>query len=147
MVDHVLRTHGVRRVYETTRAGDGTVALRLHDRVVDLGSKEKDAYDRLVEWIPTTRAVADLTRTTGMDEARLSRFASALVDTGLLYRRASLPETVSGKDFYAQHFEPVLDAWLSEAFSHPFWERMTSGKGSKRLHAGWTMELYHYTRN
>jgi pyrroloquinoline quinone (PQQ) biosynthesis protein C len=142
-----LRTYGVRRVYETTPGAGDTVALRLRDRVIELGTKESEAYAKLVEWLPTHRRVADLVTASGMDEGRLSRLANALADAGLLYRRADLPETVSGKQFYEEHFAPALEAWLSEAFAHPYWERMMSGKGSARLYAGWTMELYHYTKN
>jgi hypothetical protein len=46
-----------------------------------------------------------------------------------------------------RRFSSVLGSWLSEAFSHPFWERMMSGKGSARLFTGWLIELYHYTKN
>jgi pyrroloquinoline quinone (PQQ) biosynthesis protein C len=142
-----LRDFGVRRVYETTQGEGDATALRLRDRVVELGPKELDAYTKLAEWLPTNRPEADLVASSGMDTGRLSRFASALVDTGLLYRRADIPATVSGKQFYDEYFAPTLDAWLSEGFAHPFWERMMSGKGSARLYAGWTMELYHYTKN
>jgi thiaminase len=133
-------------VYESTPAGDA-VSLRLRDQVVELGPKEHAAYAAIAEWLPTNRPVADLVAAAGMDEARLQRLAPRLVDAGLLYRRSDIPASISGKDFHDKHFEPALESWLSEAFSHPFWERMMSGKGSKRLHAGWTMELYHYTRN
>jgi pyrroloquinoline quinone (PQQ) biosynthesis protein C len=147
MEQNQLRNFGVRRVYEATKGDGGAVSLRLRDRVVELGTNEHDAYKKLVEWLPTTRAVGDLTAAAGMDEGRLSRFAAALCDTGLLYRRQEIPKTITGKQFYKDHFAPALDAWLSEAFSHPFWERMMSGRGSARLYAGWTFELYHYTKN
>jgi pyrroloquinoline quinone (PQQ) biosynthesis protein C len=142
-----LRNFGVRRVYETTHGDGDAMALRLRDRVVELGPKELDAYNKLVEWLPTTRTPADLAAASGMDEARLSRFASALVDTGLLYRRADIPAAVTGKQFHDEHFAPALDSWLTEAFEHPYWARMMEGRGSARLYSGWTMELYHYTRN
>jgi pyrroloquinoline quinone (PQQ) biosynthesis protein C len=141
-----LRSYGVRRVYEAT-PGQDAVALRLRDRVVELGSRENEAYGKLVEWLPTVRPVAELSASVGMDEARLSRFAAALAETGLLYRRADVPASVGGKQFYDEHFAPALDSWLTEAFDHPYWERMMSGRGSARLYAGWTMELYHYTKN
>jgi len=142
-----LRTYGVRRVYEATPGEGDTIALRLRDRVIELGTRENDAYGKLVEWLPTNRKVAELTAAAGMDEARLGRLASALADAGLLYRRADLPAEVTGKQFYDEHFAPALDSWLSEAFAHPYWERMMTGKGSARLYTGWAMELYHYTKN
>jgi pyrroloquinoline quinone (PQQ) biosynthesis protein C len=142
-----LRNYGVRRVYESMPESAGAVALRLRDQVVELGTKEVGAYHKLVEWLPTNRPVTDLVASAGMDEARLGRLAAALADAGLLYRRADIPAEVSGVAFYNEHFAPALDAWLSEAFSHPYWERMMSGKGSARLYTGWAMELYHYTKN
>jgi pyrroloquinoline quinone (PQQ) biosynthesis protein C len=142
-----LRGYGVRRVYESTRKGEGSEALRLRNQIVELGPKESEAYAKLVEWLPTNKNIADLEASTGMDEGRLMRLASRLVEAGLLYRRADIPATVTGKQFYDEHFAPTLDAWLSEAFAHPFWERMMSGRGSARLHSGWTLELYHYTKN
>jgi pyrroloquinoline quinone (PQQ) biosynthesis protein C len=144
---HPLREYGARRVYEMTPKEGGSVALRLRNQVVELGAKEGAAYTKLVEWLPTVKPVADLEASAGMDEARLLRFAPALVQAGLLYKKAQIPSSVTGKQFYEEHFAPALDAWLSEGFHHPFWERMMSGKGSARLHAGWTMELYHYTKN
>jgi pyrroloquinoline quinone (PQQ) biosynthesis protein C len=140
-------TYGARRVYETTPGEGGTAALRLRDRVIDLGHHELDAYGKLVEWLPTNRSVGELAAAAGMDEARLGRFAARLAEAGLLYRRADIPAHVTGARFYDEAFAPALDAWLSEAFSHPFWERMMSGRGSARLFTGWTMELYHYTKN
>lgn len=142
-----LRNFGIRRVYETNQGADGSVSLRLRDRVVELGGKELDAYRKLTEWLPTTQKVGELVKSVGMDEPRLTRFASALADTGLLYRRDDIPATITGKQFYTDYFAPTLEAWLDEAFSHPFWEKMMSGGGSARLYTGWTFELYHYTKN
>jgi hypothetical protein len=142
-----VKDYGVRRVYESTPGADGAVSLRLRNQVVELGAKEHAAYAAIAEWLPSNKPFADLAKAAGMDEARLERFAPALVKAGLLYKKSDIPATISGKDFYDKHFEPALESWLSEGFSHPFWERMMSGKGSKRLHDGWTMELYHYTRN
>lgn len=140
-------THGVRRVYEATPQGGGAVALRLKDRVVELGPREIEAYRQLVEWLPTRREGGALVAVAGLDEPRLWRLADRLCEAGLLYRRADVPASTTGEQFYRERFAPVLDAWLSEAFSHPYWERMTSGRGSARLFTGWLIELYHYTRN
>jgi len=145
-----LRSYGVRRVYETNLNADGSAALRLRDRMVDLGPNELACYRKLVEWLPTRFDGAHLETDlegTGMSGERLTRFARHLADAGLLYRIDQVPATVSGAEFYHEHFAPVLDAWLSEAFSHPFWERMVSGRGSARLFVGWLIELYHYTKN
>jgi hypothetical protein len=147
MAQNDLRAFGVRRVYESTRRKDGATALRLHDRMVELGAEELAAYTKLVEWLPTTRTASDLAADVGMDERRLQRFASRLADGGLLYRRADVPQRITGREFFERHFSPILESWLSEAFSHPFWEKMMSGRGSARLYAGWTFELYHYTKN
>src|SRR5438067_159564 len=109
--------YGVRRVYETTTIGDGAIALRLKDRVVELGAKEFAAYRSVAEWLPGTRAVADLQAEVGMDEGRLSRFLARLAESGLLYRRAALPEALSGEEFH-EIFQASLSSWLTEAFSH-----------------------------
>jgi pyrroloquinoline quinone (PQQ) biosynthesis protein C len=115
--------------------------------VVELGASELSAYDELVAWLPTHRRVSELVTATGMDEGRLGRFADQLTKAGLLVCSADTPPSLSGKEFYDRCFAPVLDAWLDEAFSHPFWARMTSGAGSARLYTGFTLELYHYTKN
>jgi len=138
--------YGVRRVYETTRVGDGAIALRLKDRVIELGQKEFSAYARVAEWIPTNRTAEQIQGEVEMDGARLERFLAKLADAGLLYRRADIPASVSGEEFY-RTFESSLNSWLGEGFAHPFWERMMSGRGSARLFSGWLIELYHYTRN
>jgi pyrroloquinoline quinone (PQQ) biosynthesis protein C len=138
-------SHGVRRVYEATPREDGSVALRLRDRVIELGPEEAAAYRQIVEWLPASRdghAPAP-----GMDGPRLARLCDRFCEAGLFYRRADIPASTTGEQFYRDHFAPALDAWLAEAFSHPFWERMSSGRGSARLFTGWLIELYHYTRN
>src|ERR1700737_75939 len=134
-----------RRVYEVTSA-DGGRQLRLSDRIVELGEQEFDWYQKVTDWLPSVRGVAALSRELGMDEARVPRFIDALEKSGLLYRTERTPKTMTGVEFHAR-FSSVLTSWLSEAFAHPFWERMMSGKGSARLFTGWLIELYHYTKN
>ncbi len=70
-----------------------------------------------------------------------------LEKAGVVYRTAQLPEQLSGEEFHRDYFSKFLPSWLGEAFSHPFWDRMMSGKGSAKLYTGWLFELYHYTRN
>ena len=77
---------------------------------------------------------------------KLAVLMEKLAQAGLLYRQADVPESVTGTQLH-ERFSAVLPSWLAEAFSHPFWERMTSGRGSKRLFTGWLIELYHYTKN
>jgi len=136
---------GIRRVYETTSKGEG-VAVRLSDREVDLGKQELALYEQVAERIPTVKAQKDVAAELGMDEARLRRLLAALEGAGLVYRADSIPATLSGVELHTL-FNKILPSWLDEAFSHPFWDRMTSGKGSRRMYSGWLIELYHYTRN
>jgi pyrroloquinoline quinone (PQQ) biosynthesis protein C len=141
------RDYGARRVYESHSKDGGALALHLFDRVVELGAKEATLYHALVDWLPTEQPEAILHERTGLDADALARAQARLADAGVLYRRSDVPDTVSGAAFYRDWFAPVLPSWLSQAFSHPFWDRMMSGKGSKRLFTGWLIELYHYTRN
>src|SRR5205823_6439209 len=76
----------------------------------------------------------------------LERIVGRFEKAGLLYRRADLPATLTGEELH-RVFSNALPSWLDQAFSHPFWERMTSGRGSRALFVGWLIELYHYTRN
>ncbi len=138
---------GLVRVYETNRASDGRVTLRLKDRAVELGAAEFAKYEKLAEWLPSARAQAELATELGFDDARLARFAEGLAKAGILYRTADIPAQLSGAEFHRDYFAKMLPSWLGEAFSHPFWDRMMSGKGSARLYTGWLFELYHYTRN
>jgi len=82
----------------------------------------------------------------GMPEARVPKFIEALATSGLLYRVDDYPGKQTGLEFHTK-FSSVLGSWLTEAFAHPFWERMMSGEGSARLFTGWLIELYHYTKN
>lgn len=134
-----------KRVYDRTPS-DGGVQLRLNDRMVELGKQEYDWFEKVEAWLPTVRGIADLSRDLGMDEAKVPRFFEALKQTGLLYEVTESPKGMSGLEFH-ERFHGHLTSWLSEAFSHPFWERMMSGKGSARLFTGWLIELYHYTKN
>ncbi|HXX70360.1 MAG TPA: iron-containing redox enzyme family protein [Polyangiaceae bacterium] len=136
-----------KRVYEVTRL-NGTAALRLSDRVVELGEREYGWYQKVVSWLPTVRGTSELSRELGIDEGKVPHFVEALVGSGLLYRVRvdDTNEKLTGLGFHSK-FSGVLRSWLSEAFAHPFWERMMSGKGSARLFTGWLIELYHYTKN
>lgn len=139
--------YGVVRVYETSRSNDGAVTLRLKDRAVELGEREFAGYAKLVEWLPTTRPQTEIETELAMTPERLARFLDVLERSGLLYRTAQIPERLSGEELHRDYFAKFLPSWLDEAFSHPFWDRMMSGKGSARLYTGWLFELYHYTRN
>jgi pyrroloquinoline quinone (PQQ) biosynthesis protein C len=134
-----------KRVYEIT-AESGARKLRLNDRVVELGEKEFVWYQKVAAWLPSVRGVADLSRELEMDEAKVPKFIQALENSGLLYRPARAPKSMTGLEFHSS-FSSVLNSWLSEAFAHPFWTRMMTGKGSARLFTGWLIELYHYTKN
>jgi pyrroloquinoline quinone (PQQ) biosynthesis protein C len=134
-----------KRVYDAKPANGGW-ELRLADRTVDLGSKEYDWYQKVASWLPSVRGIAELSHDLGMEEAKVPKFIDVLARSGLLYRTDDAPGTMSGLEFH-ERFSSVLGSWLSEAFSHPFWERMMAGKGSARLFTGWLIELYHYTKN
>jgi pyrroloquinoline quinone (PQQ) biosynthesis protein C len=146
IVSTLLDEYGLRRTYDATPAEDGATALRLSDRVVDLGPREHAAYVKLADLLPTNKGRAEVAAELGMDEAELARFVAELAGVGLLYRAEDVPSAVSGEDLH-RAFQAILPSWLSEAFSHPFWDRMMSGRGSRRLFSGWLIELYHYTRN
>lgn len=143
----MLRSYRARRVHAARPAPDGSLGIELSDRAVELGREEAKLFGELVEWLPTRKSEADLAAATGLPEETLRRLCIELASAGVLYRRSDVPQSVDGPTFHREHFAPVLESWLAEAFSHPFWERMTSGRGSARLFAGWLIELYHYTRN
>ena len=145
MTNPILRDYGLRRVYGVTPR-DGAVEFRLHESVIEFGAVEAEAYAQIAEWLPTTRTIDELRTAVGMDEAKLTRFAARLAEAGLLYKKADVLTELSGEAFH-KAFSKLLPSWLSEAFSHPFWDKMMSGRGSKRLYTGWLIELYHYTRN
>ena len=134
-----------RRIYEVRSSQDGH-ELRLSDRVVELGEREYGWYRSVASWLSSVRGVADLSQELGIDEAKVPRLFETLEDSGLLYRVDSGAKSMTGLEFHGR-FSTVLNSWLAEAFSHPFWERMMSGRGSARLFTGWLIELYHYTKN
>jgi hypothetical protein len=142
----MTRQYSARRVYEVTPTPTGS-SLRLNDRVVELGSREFDLYTQLLNWIPTHQEAKELQSTLGMDESAVNQLFKKFEEAGLLYLRTAIPEKVTGLEFHRDHFSKALPSWLTQAFDHPFWERMTSGKGSARLFSGWMIELYHYTLN
>jgi hypothetical protein len=134
-----------RRVYGIVPQS-GSSQIRLNDRMVELGERELGWYRKVAAWLPSTGGLAELSRELQMDEAKVPRFIETLAKAGLLYRSAEAPKTLTGLEFHAR-FSSVLESWLGEAFSHPFWARMMSGAGSARLFTGWLIELYHYTKN
>jgi pyrroloquinoline quinone (PQQ) biosynthesis protein C len=141
----IQTSYRAKRVYEIKPTAGGH-ELRLSDRVVELGDKEFGWYQGVAGWLPSVRGVADLSREIGLDESKVPKLVETLEKSGLLYRIENMPKSMTGLEFHAR-FNTVLTSWLSEAFSHPFWDRMMSGKGSARLFTGWLIELYHYTKN
>src|SRR5207245_9405412 len=87
-----------KRVYEIT-GSEGRRQLRLSDRVVELGEREFDWYQKVEAWLPSLRGVADLSRELGMDEAKVPRFIDALEESGILYRVDAAPTTMTGCEF------------------------------------------------
>ena len=65
-----------KRVYEITRAPE-RVFLRLSDRVVELGERESAWYEKVADWLPTSRGLADLSRQLELDEAKVPKFIEA----------------------------------------------------------------------
>src|SRR5260370_30748768 len=110
-----------KRVYEVT-SPEGRRQLRLSDRIVELGEREFDWYQKVAAWLPSVRGVADLSRELGMDEAKVPKFIDALEKSGLLYRVDDAPKTMTGLEFHGR-FSAGLDTWLPAAFSHPFLRR------------------------
>src|SRR5580692_9891477 len=141
----VQQKYRAKRVYDI-KSIEGRTELRLSDRIVELGNREFDGYQKVAAWLPSVRGVADLSRELEMDEAKVPRFIDALAKSGLLYSLDPAKTPMSGLEFHGR-FSAILQSWLSEAFSHPFWERMMSGKGSARLFTGWLIELYQSTKN
>jgi pyrroloquinoline quinone (PQQ) biosynthesis protein C len=140
------RQFALRRIHETRPLASGGAALRLSDRVVELGARERRALEVIAEWLPSARSDGELGAALGLDEAGLVRLLERLEQTGVAYRPGEVPAQMNGVELH-RLFTKLLPSWLVEAFSHPFWERMSSGRGSARLFAGWLIELYHYTRN
>ncbi len=137
-----------RRVY-ATRTDDATgevTALTLSDAEVVLDPKGHAAWSAIAESLWGGRPCSELPRVLSRPEHQVATLLHRFEKAGLLVEPAG-DRLICGEEFYAEHFEPALPSWLGEAFSHPFWDRMTSGRGSKRLFTGWLIELYHYTRN
>jgi pyrroloquinoline quinone (PQQ) biosynthesis protein C len=136
-----------RRVYRTHNdPASGSIALTLSDAEVVLDARGHAAWLAVAEALAGGRNRDDLSAVTGGSPEQAMRTMQRLRKAGLLVP-AARPTSISGADFHARHFKPLLPIWLDKAFSHPFWERMTSGRGSARLYTGWLIELYHYTRN
>ncbi len=134
-----------RRVYGVTQHGEGA-ELRLADGLVDLGKREYEMYTAVARWLDTAEPREHLARELDLPATRVEEVIAALCRAGLIYRPSDFAAPTSGKAFHGV-FSGLLESWLAEAFSHPFWARMLDGRGSKRLFAGWLIELYHYTRN
>jgi len=145
MTTPIQNQYRAKRVYEI-RPSSGGRELRLSDRVVELGEREFGWYQGIAGWLPTVRGLADLSQEIGIDEAKVPKLIDAFTESGLLYKLEDIPRDMSGLQFHAR-FSSVLNSWLTEAFDHPFWDRMMTGKGSARLFTGWLIELYHYTKN
>src|SRR5262249_6008223 len=122
MTTSLQTNYRTRRVYEV-RPSEGGRELRLSDRVVELGEREFGWYQSVTQWLPSVRGVADLSRELGVDEAKVPRLFETFEKSGLLYRVDGGSKTMSGLEFH-DRFSGVLNSWLTEAFSHPFWERM-----------------------
>jgi hypothetical protein len=130
--------------FERTSTG---VRLQTTSHVIEMTEDTFVFYQKLSESLRDERTPDESARHVGVSAAQLSQFARRFADAGLLVAIDGAPGAMSGEQFHRDCFSPALDGWLRDAFSHPFWERMRSGAGSKRLFAGWLFELYHYTKN
>ena len=133
-----LKKIGLRRVYDVSQNQRGGVSLQLSDRIVDLGEDEFRYYLKLMECGGSMKE---------SEEYSSKKILCEFEQAGLLYGFEKIPQSLSGEVFHRDYFSKILPSWLSEAFSHPFWERMTGGRGSYQLFSGWMIELYHYTLN
>ncbi len=136
-----------RRVYATAiDDATGEVALTLADSEVLLDARGHALWRAVHGHLATGTSREAMAAELTLSEPQLKRLMTRFQDAGLLVP-VDQARHIAGGDFYREHFEPLLPAWLNLAFSHPFWDRMMNGGGSARLYAGWLIELYHYTRN
>jgi pyrroloquinoline quinone (PQQ) biosynthesis protein C len=135
-------THGLCRLDAVSITPDG-VALTVNSREVSLGRRGLAAY----------RSVERLVVSDQLDHHRLAsdpfvaKSVSAFARAGLLYPKDAERRRYPPEPLYRDVMVPLIDRWIEEAFSHPFWELMTSGRGTRDMYVGWLYELYHYTKN
>lgn len=121
-------------------------SLELRDKEVKLTGQTAKDYEAVINWLHSTEEWAEIS-----EKFKVSTALPTLIDKlsrhGLLINVSEAPRSLAGSDFYTEVFAPKLEAWLGEAFSHPFWERMLQNRGSARLFTGWLFELFHFTKN
>jgi pyrroloquinoline quinone (PQQ) biosynthesis protein C len=139
--------YGVRDVYDFRTGDDGRISLDLRDQTIELDERSHGVYVQIAQMLRGGIKLEVVAATLGVSVVAVERYLRAFQAANLVYERERIPEQLSGPSFHDEYFAKVLGSWLYDGFSHPFWERMLSGRGSARLYAGWLFELYHYTKN
>lgn len=142
-MENELRAQPVRFLSEQADA----IALQTASSEVVLGRDAYRIYQSLAEKVRDHQSVGTIAEQIGVSPRAVERATKQFIDAGLLCRAQPSTDSVTGLEFFESTFSELLPYWLSEAFSHPFWQRMLEGRGSKLLFAGWLFELYHYTKN
>lgn len=108
---------------------------------------ENEAVRKSFPYFQTHLSLDAISSITKAPSDTLAEVTNTLSKEGLAFtpREKSLG-MISGEELY-ERFRATFDDWMQEAFSSNYWDRMTSGKGSRQLYTGYLLEIYHYTRN
>ena len=130
----------------TTVAGkDGQVAIRhLNDEVV-LEGEAAHLFTKLRPELRGATAIDAIAAKVSEKPARVRALLEQLEKAGVVAFQSGMDERalMSGLEFYELHHRHC-NTWLENVYTHPLWEKITTGKASRAQVLGFAFEKYHY---
>ena len=125
--------------------GEGKVAIRRLGEEVTLEGKAARLFKKAEPYLDGKTPLAAAAEKLGEQPSQLGALLGQLEKTGVIVFRSREDDQgmMTGEEFHKLHRERC-NVWLEPIYTHPFWERVVSGRASRAQVLGFAFEKYHY---
>jgi len=125
--------------------GEGKVAIRRLGEEVTLEGKAARLFKKAEPYLDGKTPLAAAAEKLGEQPSQLGALLGQLEKTGVIVFRSRQDDQgmMTGEEFHKLHRERC-NVWLEPIYTHPFWERVVSGRASRAQVLGFAFEKYHY---
>ena len=135
------RTSLVLRALLDVKLQSGALVLETDEERFHFANINAASATKILDRINGQRTATQIVET--QDRHGLA-FLESLVEAGIAIERP--PSSIIGAKVATARIRAAFPVWNQRLFSHALWTRLTSGRASRNLIAGWVLETWHFIR-